>query len=146
MKRKKAFWSWLLVILVMLVIFYFSDQESVESSNTSSGITKVVYEILNLDVLFEFESFHSLVRKVAHFCVFGLLGMLIYNAIFHSIKMKFINILIFSLILVFIYASFDEIHQLFVLGRSGEVRDVLIDSSGGSVGSLLYYFYLKIKY
>ena len=42
------------------------------------------------------------------------------------------------------YASFDEVHQLFVLGRSGEFRDVLIDCIGGSIGALLYYFKLKI--
>lgn len=35
------------------------------------------------------------------------------------------------------YAATDETHQLFVPGRSGQVRDVLIDSVGAAIGVLL---------
>ena len=37
-----------------------------------------------------------------------------------------------------LYAASDELHQLFIPGRSGEVRDVLIDTSGGAVGAMIY--------
>ena len=46
------------------------------------------------------------------------------------------------LIFCFIYACTDEFHQLFVMGRSCEMRDVLIDTLGSFVGILIYY---KIK-
>ncbi|MEF2639337.1 MAG: VanZ family protein, partial [Lachnospiraceae bacterium] len=36
-----------------------------------------------------------------------------------------------------LYAASDEFHQLFVPGRSGQVRDVCIDSSGVMIGILL---------
>ena len=36
-----------------------------------------------------------------------------------------------------IYAATDEIHQLFVPGRSGQVRDVLIDSCGVFIGVMV---------
>lgn len=35
------------------------------------------------------------------------------------------------------YAITDEIHQCYILGRSGEIRDVLIDSAGVLTGILL---------
>ena len=38
------------------------------------------------------------------------------------------------------YAMTDEFHQLFVPGRSGQVRDVLLDSCGAAVGVLLVLF------
>ncbi|MBC8059640.1 MAG: VanZ family protein, partial [Clostridiaceae bacterium] len=38
--------------------------------------------------------------------------------------------------LVFFYACTDEIHQLFVKGRSGRFRDVMIDTSGGATAML----------
>ena len=36
-----------------------------------------------------------------------------------------------------IYAISDEIHQLFVPGRAGQVRDVLIDSAGSFLGIII---------
>lgn len=36
--------------------------------------------------------------------------------------------------LVAAYAATDEYHQLFVPGRSGQVRDVVIDTVGGTLG------------
>ena len=47
-----------------------------------------------------------------------------------------------SSLFCFIYACTDEFHQLFVMGRSCEIRDVLIDTLGSFVGILIYY---KIK-
>jgi VanZ family protein len=43
--------------------------------------------------------------------------------------------------LVVLYAVSDEIHQLFTPGRSGEIRDVLIDSVAGMVGIWLIHVY-----
>ena len=31
----------------------------------------------------------------------------------------------------------DEIHQLFVPGRSGQITDVILDSCGGLIGAVL---------
>ena len=36
-----------------------------------------------------------------------------------------------------IYAITDEIHQIFVSGRSGEIRDIIVDTCGSTVGILL---------
>lgn len=144
MNKKKAIISWILVGFLMLVIFYFSNQESIISSGTSSGFTRKVFDLFNLDELLIFDSFHGLIRKIAHFGIYCLLGFLIYNALFNSWKKEFIYLLVLTIFLVLLYAGSDEIHQLFVLGRSGEFRDVLIDTSGGSIGGLIYYFYLKI--
>ena len=56
-----------------------------------------------------------------------------------------IYLLVLAIVLVMSYAISDEVHQLFIVGRSCEVRDVLIDTSGGSIGAFIYYFYLKIR-
>ena len=41
-----------------------------------------------------------------------------------------------------LYAATDEIHQLFVAGRTGKWQDVLLDSSGALAGLLLAMFML----
>jgi VanZ family protein len=142
--RKKKILSWLVVVLIMGIIYYFSDQKSVVSSGTSNGVTRFIYDLLDLDNLFDFDSFHVLIRKLAHFSIYALLGVFMFNAIFYTMEREYIYLLVLSLFLVFGYACLDEIHQLFVLGRSCEFRDVIIDTSGGSIGSLVYYFYVKI--
>lgn len=43
-----------------------------------------------------------------------------------------------------IYAVTDEFHQVFVDGRSGEIRDVIIDTSGAAAGLLLGWFAVRI--
>ena len=43
-----------------------------------------------------------------------------------------------------IYAISDEIHQLFVPGRAGQVRDVLIDSAGSLLGIIIVMAFVKI--
>ena len=46
----------------------------------------------------------------------------------------------------FLYACTDEFHQLFIAGRSAEIKDVLIDSFGSLTSILLCNFiYLKSK-
>ena len=41
-----------------------------------------------------------------------------------------------------LYAATDEIHQLFVAGRTGKWQDVLLDSSGALAGLMLAMFML----
>ena len=54
---------------------------------------------------------------------------------------------ILSQIFSAVYASSDEFHQTFVVGRDGNFIDVLIDSSGALVGiiisSIIYFFIVK---
>lgn len=54
-----------------------------------------------------------------------------------------------ALCFVFLYACTDEFHQLFSDGRSGQIKDVLIDTFGGLFGVLFYLFcarlYRKIR-
>ena len=45
----------------------------------------------------------------------------------------------------FLYAVSDEIHQIFVPGRSGEPRDVLIDTSGVLIGICLVRFHFFLR-
>jgi len=144
MKNIKILTSWVLVLVLMVIIFNFSNQESIISSSNSTSLTEKIFSLCKLDKILMFDSFHGLIRKIAHFSVYCLLGYLVYNAIYYSCKKDYIYLLALTILIVLIYAGSDEIHQLFVRGRSGEFRDVIIDTSGGSIGGMIYYFYLKI--
>lgn len=52
---------------------------------------------------------------------------------------------IYSLIFCFIYACTDEFHQLFISGRTGCFRDVLIDFLGSLISCLILFLLNKFK-
>lgn len=157
---KKIIYS-ILFILMLIIIFMFSSQNGEESLNlTINGIDKVVNitnnkeniennnknNITNNETnINKKENKESLidklikpVRKSAHFIEFMILGI-ITSLLLKSFKIKNIYLIIISLLFCFIYACTDEIHQLFVIGRTSSFIDVLIDTSGSFTGIMIIY-------
>lgn len=145
---KKTIFAVLLVIW-MGFIFSMSCENAEESSNTSGQTIKVV-----LSTVPEFEKqpeevkkniieeLQFIVRKSAHFIGYMILGILASGLIlqYENINKKYI----LSFLICVIYAISDEIHQLFVPGRAGQVRDVLIDSAGSFLGIILVMAFVKL--
>ena len=126
----------LLVIIWMILIFIMSSFNSTESSNQSNFIVDIIANIFNTTNI---NILSLIIRKLAHFTEYFILGILVYNLI-HSYNKK----LYIGIIICVIYAISDEIHQLFVPGRSCQLLDILIDSMGSIVGIYLLYFIKKI--
>ena len=70
-------------------------------------------------------------------------GFLIYGFLL-TFEMNSKKQIIMSILLGVIYAITDEVHQLFVPGRSGQVKDVYIDSLGVIIGVCALLFLVKI--
>lgn len=139
------------VLLWMSIVFYFSHQSADDSSSTSGNtIRKLINIFPNIQNLEEFEkeqiisNLQPITRKLAHFSIYTLGGILIYNFInTYDIENK--RKMIYSFIIGGIYAITDEFHQLFINGRSGEFRDVCIDSSGILFGIFIIIIIIKLK-
>ena len=134
-KRVAIVFSYMVVFLWMAVIFYLSGQVAADSKNLSTGITQWIMNIVDEVVWFsiDIESFHHIIRKNAHFIAYLLLGVALIHAMKRSGVYGFRGYAI-ALFICIVYAISDEIHQLFVPGRSGELRDVFIDSTGAIIG------------
>ncbi|MBN1043539.1 VanZ family protein [Clostridium botulinum] len=129
--KRKAI-DWILLILWMIIIFAMSNQPAVVSDK-QSGLVITTLTNLGIDMNGIFgELANFIVRKTAHFLEYMILGILILNVLeIHYTRQK---IRLLGILLVFLYASSDEIHQLFVQGREGAFRDVVIDTLGGTFG------------
>ena len=140
----------LLLIYWVGVIFSLSFQKSDETTKTSFGVTRSVVSVYlkitnnysedSLNKLVE--EIHPMIRKVAHFSEFfilAILTMVVLNDF--KFKYKYLYTIIFCLVI----ASFDESIQYFVDGRVSSLKDVLIDTSGSIVYTLLNYIYKKVK-
>ena len=139
-----------LIIINCTVIFCFSAQQADESANTSGkfvdGIIKTLYknkDIPNEKKIGIKETLTTFVRKGAHFSIYTCLGILtyLYTSTYSLSKKKKI---LFTIIFCLIYACSDEFHQMFVDGRSGEIRDVCIDTSGAIFGTAIVSLISKI--
>lgn len=128
--------TFIFIIIWAIIVFYFSNQESTKSSKLSGGVTKVVIEVFKIPekvTVKQQETMETVIRKLAHFSIYTLGGILIISHInLYKITLK--KKLIISLVIGICYAITDEMHQLFIVGRSGEIRDVIIDSIGVSCG------------
>ena len=132
--------SYILLLVWMAVIFLLSS----EGHDISSGRSDtVVYALQSAGITWQEDLLTFLVRKSAHITAYFILGVLTYNVIrLHRLSTRW-HIAI-SIAVVVLYAISDELHQLFVPGRSGEVRDVIIDSTAGICGILIaHYIYSK---
>jgi VanZ family protein len=135
---KKRILPWALVIFWMALIFYLSHQPAVESSGLSTSITRKIAEIIEKiapNIGLNLESLNHIVRKNAHFFVYLVLGTFVAHGVKNSGVSSF-KVITVALLICILYAISDEIHQLYIPGRSGEVRDVIIDSAGSLVGIL----------
>ena len=139
MKHKK-YLSWAAVIFWMAVIFVLSSQAAEQSDRLSISIAENVTKIAEKAVPkwdISIKKLNYIVRKNAHFFSYLILGVLMINALRESgvYGRKAVMIAFLACLL---YAISDETHQLFVPGRGGQIKDVLIDSAGAAAGIGVY--------
>lgn len=133
---------WALVIGCMLMIFSFSSQSSEESQELSDSFLDRIILFLGDLVKADEEAiaqWQVLIRKIAHFAVYALLGFLVYLLMHVGYEMKMKISVLLSPVFSGVYALTDEMHQLFVSGRSGQLLDVAIDFSGAVAGSVFAF-------
>lgn len=105
--------KWLPLILWAALIFYLSSVPDLRSELPSA--------------------WDFVLRKIAHVFEYAVLAVLLAR-VWPRRKYLFWEVLAVAVL----YAASDEIHQLFVVGRSGSPRDILIDGTGAFLGLQIY--------
>lgn len=136
--------SYVLTIGIMALIFFFSSRNAELSSAASTGITKKIAEIITVVVNTEktesfMDTLHFAVRKTAHFSLYFLLAVSSSDTAGRLFEKKGAKVAMYSLPFCLFYAVTDEIHQIFVPGRTAKVSDVMIDFCGALTGYALFY-------
>ncbi|MFZ2539767.1 MAG: VanZ family protein, partial [Oscillospiraceae bacterium] len=100
--------------------------------------------VLKLGLSIDTDLLTLLIRKAAHLSEFLLLGLFV-SLTFYYMKKRFQYNTMTILFIGLSAGVFDEFLQSFVVGRSSEVRDILIDFAGIVIGFLIVYFIDKRK-
>lgn len=118
----------LFIVIWLLVIFLFSNQDGSTSTSLTNGILEKYLFFVDSDIFF------MIIRKMAHITEYFILGILVLSFIN---EFKIDKKIVASILICFILASFDEFHQLFIPDRTGCLLDVFIDMIGASLGILI---------
>ena len=135
---------WILYIVLCLIVFFIWDN-SLQNGGTSDGFSlifaKWIAPIANkLGFYGNIWALNRIVRKLAHLTEFTILGGVLYVVLRHYIEY---GTVVKTIGVGIVIASLDEFIQLFSLGRSSQLSDVLIDTVGIIIGisvvKLTYY-------
>ncbi len=151
-KKTGAGRVWLRVILTLLClgvyafIFYNSALAEAESVSQSSAVTDAVQDVAGVVAPEssvatatgeEYEKLHDVIRLLAHFAEFTLLGALLIWCCFSYTSEPFFFLI--PVCLLTLTPVIDETIQLFSGGRVADLADILIDTVGGYLGVLFAF-------
>ena len=166
MKNKKIIIISIFVVLIIICGFGIYKLSSMNSSN-SNGKSRDIISIFiedTLDITNKYgitdshpddnkivkatRLLNKPFRKIMHASVYFVLAFIIIcfiNYLFDN--NKYLLSCIITILIIFAFAGFDEFHQTFVSGRTGDIKDVLIDTAGALVALLFYgtYYYVYRK-
>lgn len=134
--RRVLCWRILSTALVLAALaFIFSN--SLQNANASGGLSAVVTALINspLAALGLPAFTEHIIRKLAHFSEFALLGFLLNNCV-RTYTPHWVRNLPLPLLLGHLAAHLDETLQLLSPGRTSSVVDVWIDFGGVCAGTL----------
>lgn len=135
------FLSLVSALLLMAVIFILSAQPGDASNETSMSFASLFF---GGDIEF---ALNVLIRKLAHMAEFAALAVPVWLFVStFDLKKLLKNGLPF--VFTALYAASDEIHQLFVEGRAGQISDIIVDSLGALLGIVFINLLicLSVKY
>lgn len=140
-KRKLVFV--VLSVLFAIMIFCFSARDGEESTEDSYTVGMEFGRMIHWDfdnwpeekqLAFAAKVDHP-IRKLAHATEYAVFAMLLCGVWCDADRKRTLAALL-AWGTATVYAMTDEFHQLFVPGRSGQAKDVLLDSCGAAVGVL----------
>ena len=133
MKKKRIILG-ILIILWLCLIWGHSLQPAVVSEEESGRFLQILGKVFPFLLTSDMGMF--IVRKSAHFTEYMILGILLcmeFSTYLYGVLKRFSIPALVGLLVAFL----DETIQLFVEGRSGEVRDMWIDLAGVALGTLI---------
>ncbi len=138
--------KWFIIVAIFtLLIWIQSFLNGSISSSESSFITEIASHILNFVGIYpSIENLHHIIRKIAHFTEYFILGILWLKALISINKINYKNI-VYILCVILMVAAIDEAIQFLHIDRTSSWTDFMIDGLGGLSGILVFMF-IKMLY
>lgn len=112
---KSKFSYWIPAILYMALLFYLSSRPSPDEIRWLPIIAKL---------------------KLVHIIEYAILYLLIRYAIIRTTAYDNLSVFALALMVTILYGLTDEFHQIFVVGRTSRLFDVVADGVGGILAGI----------
>ena len=144
-RAKTAGIAFLIITVVWsLVIWSFSlknaESSTVDSNAAKSAIESIIETVFGEDVDID----TNLIRKLAHFCEFAVLGFLAFMTFYFLNHRGYLHLIVYPALWGLVVAVTDEFIQLFFEGRSAELSDVFLDLSGAVAAATVLAVIVRI--
>ena len=125
----------ILLVIILLFIFSNSLQNGVISTNSSDYFVNKLRDYNPFDTL---ETFELLIRKLAHFIEYFILGIILFFARkYKTLNVNLLNILLFTGII-------DELLQFIPINRSPSIYDMVLDTIALILGMYITKIIFKL--
>lgn len=141
MSKFQRFFIYWLPLLVWMCVIYTASSDQDSARHSSLYFEPLMHWLFPSMSQVHIEQWHYAFRKCCHMTEFGVLAALAWWAIRQPKRndrrpWRWDEAGL-SLAIVLLYAASDELHQVFIPSRTGQVSDVLVDVTGGAAGLLL---------
>ncbi len=134
--------QWVPAIIWAAVIWCFSTQ-LFSAANTSRFIFPMIQWLFPGASLATLELLQLEIRKAAHFTEYFIFGLLLLRGIRGGRRGWKLGWALVALAMAACWATLDEVHQLYVPGRSGSPFDSLLDCSAALAAQLLAWLHIQ---
>ena len=126
----------ILAVVWMCVIFSFSAQTQEESGTVSLGFSYRMVDtagrLFGLDL--DYDKIRAIAGAIEHIVRKGAFLFYVWLCRWNISRRRRLAV---AAVMAILYACSDELHQIFVAGRAGQISDVLVDSAGALLALLL---------
>lgn len=146
LQSSRAFVLTWLPALIGLCVIAIESTGTFTASNTSRWLRPLWQSIFGALSDPAWEKTHHYIRKTGHFIGYGTLSLLFLRGWLRTLLRGAketlygfrLHAAALAILCTFLTASVDEFHQTFIPGRTGLLRDVVLDTAGGLTAHLLF--------
>lgn len=133
--------------IVWLGLIVIESTAGLSAANTSRVLYPLLHFLFKLDPV-QFLTWHMIIRKTGHVIGYAVLSVLLFRAWRATLQVR--NYPRWSIVwarvsfaMTVLVASLDEWHQSFIPSRTGNIRDVFLDSAAALGAQIVLYLWLR---
>ena len=147
-QSNKKYLSWLMVIIWMGIIFWFST-ETLRALKYAIEFSACIMQEM-VGVALDKEVGPTLITRfiseMFYIGLFTVLGLLVYSALIKiRIRQSTVILVFITIAICSVYAISDEVHQIFISGANSSPKDAVMNTFGAMFGCLIFSAFKKSR-
>jgi VanZ family protein len=147
-ERLQAWWP----VLACVAALAIESTPYFGSDRTSAPLQRIAEALFGVDIAVDWGEIHHTIRKTGHFLGFGAFSLVCFRGFWLTFQNDATRLRRklcahgLAILISFLAAGADELHQCFLPNRSGEFKDVVLDTFGAAVlGFALFLVMLAVE-